>query len=153
MSRFCKVELTNRITMSETIHHTGIVTRISQEAVFVRITQRSACSGCHAQVMCSASEQKDKLIEIPDRSGLYAVDETVEIYGETRLGLEAVALAFVVPLILVVVAVALGLSLGWDESMSGLIGLLLLIPYYGLLYLLRDRLKKKFVFTIRKLNS
>ena len=139
--------------MNGTIHHTGRVERISPDTGFVRITQRSACSGCHAQAMCSASEQKDKIIEVPDRSGQFAVNEEVVLTGETRLGMEAVILAFVIPLVIVVAMVAIGFSLGWDESLSGLIGLLLLIPYYGLLYLLRDRLKRRFVFTLRKLNS
>lgn len=139
--------------MNGTIHHTGKVERISADTVFVRITQRSACSGCHAQAMCSASEQKDKIIEVPDRSGQFSVNEEVVLTGETRLGMEAVVLAFVIPLVIVVAMVAIGFSLGWDESLSGLIGLTLLIPYYGLLYLLRDRLKRRFVFTLRKLNS
>ena len=139
--------------MSETIHHTGIVTRISQEAVFVRITQRSACSGCHAKARCSASEQKEQIIEIPDRTGHYAVGERVEICGQIHLGMEAVVLAFVIPLILVVAGVVSGLSLGCDESASGLISLLTLVPYYGALYLFRNRLKRRFVFTLRKLNS
>ena len=153
MSRFCKVELTNGVTMSETIHHTGIVTRIDPATVFVRITQRSACSGCHAKAMCSVSEQKEQIIEIPDRSGDFSVGEEVEICGQTNLGMEAVAIAFVAPLILVVIGVAGGISLGLDESASGLISLLMLVPYYGALYLFRDRLKRRFVFTIRKLNS
>ena len=139
--------------MSETIHHTGVVTRISQEAVFVRITQRSACSGCHAQSLCSASEQKEQIIEIPDHTAQYAVGEKVEICGQINLGMEAVILAFVIPLILVVAGVAIGITLGCDESASGLISLLTLVPYYGVLYLFRDRLKRRFVFTIRKLNS
>ena len=139
--------------MNGTIHHTGRVERISSDTVFVRITQRSACSGCHAQAMCSASEQKDKIIEVPDRSSQFAVNEEVVLTGETRLGMEAVVLAFVIPLVIIVAMVAIGFSLAWSESLSGLIGLLLLIPYYGLLYLLRDRLKRRFVFTLRKLNS
>ena len=139
--------------MSETIHHTGIVTRINEEAVFVRIKQRSACSGCHAQSLCSASEQKEQIIDIPDHTGQYAVGEKVEICGQINLGMEAVILAFVFPLILVVAGVVVGLSLGCDESSSGLISLLTLVPYYGALYLFRDRLKKRFVFTVRKLNS
>ena len=100
--------------MSETIHHTGVVTRISQEAVFVRITQRSACSGCHAQSLCSASEQKEQIIEIPDHTGQYAVGEKVEICGQINLGMEAVILAFVIPLILVVAGVAIGITLGCE---------------------------------------
>lgn len=138
--------------MSESISHTGVVEKIENDIVFVRITQQSACSGCHAQSMCTASEKKDKIIEIPDRSGNFQVSEAVMICGQSTTGLLAVLLAFVIPLILVVAAIATGSALQWNETTSGLSGLLLLLPYYYLLYLNRDRLKRKFVFTLKKLN-
>ena len=68
--------------MSESINHTGFVEKIDGDTVFVRITQQSACSGCHAQSMCSASEKKDKIIEVPDRSGRFRVNEEVIICGQ-----------------------------------------------------------------------
>ncbi len=138
--------------MSESIDHSGVVEKIEGETVFVRITQRSACSGCHAQSICSASEQKDKIIEVTDRTGLFHVNEPVVICGQSSLGLQAVLLAFVLPLVIVVAAIAVGTGLRWDETTSGLTGLALLLPYYGLLYILRDKLKRRFIFTLKKLN-
>jgi sigma-E factor negative regulatory protein RseC len=41
-------------------------------------------------------------------------------------------------------------SLGMKEWLSGLISLAALIPYYFILYLYRDRLRKSFAFTVRK---
>jgi len=73
--------------MSESINHTGFVEKIDGDTVFVRITQQSACSGCHAQSMCSASEKKDKIIEVPDRSGRFRVNEEVIICGQNSMGL------------------------------------------------------------------
>ena len=138
--------------MSESINHTGFVEKIDGDTVFVRITQQSACSGCHAQSMCSASEKKDKIIEVPDRSGRFRVNEEVIICGQSSLGLQAVLLAFVFPLIIVFAAIVTGTSMQWEETTSGLTGLLLLVPYYCILYFLRDKLKKRFIFTLKKLN-
>ena len=45
-----------------------------------------------------------------------------------------------------------GTSMLWEETTSGLTGLLLLVPYYCILYFLRDKLKKRFIFTLKKLN-
>ena len=149
MPRFCNVEITN---MSESINHTGFVEKIDGDTVFVRITQQSACSGCHAQSMCSASEKKDKIIEVPDRSGRFHVNEEVQLCGQSSLGLQAVLLAFVFPLIIVFAAIVTGTSMQWEETTSGLTGLLLLVPYYCILYFLRDKLKKRFIFTLKKLN-
>ena len=138
--------------MSESISHNGIIEKIDGNAVFVRIIQQSACSGCHAQSMCSASEKKEKIIEVNDNSGKYHVNEEVTLCGQSSLGLQAVFLAFVLPLIVVVAAIVAGSCLQWDETTSGLTGLLLLVPYYSILYFLREKLKRKFIFTLKKLN-
>ena len=131
--------------MSESINHTGFVEKIDGDTVFVRITQQSACSGCHAQSMCSASEKKDKIIEVPDRSGRFRINEEVIICGQNSMGLQAV-------LVIVVGAIVIGTNLQWDETTSGLTGLSLLLPYYCILYLMRDKLKRRFIFTLKKLN-
>ncbi len=149
MPRFCNVEITN---MSESINHNGRIEKIEGNAIFVRIIQQSACSGCHAQGMCGASEKKEKIIEVNDNSGKYHVNEEVTICGQSSLGLQAVLLAFVLPVILVVAAIVAGNYLQWDETTSGLTGLLLLVPYYCILYFLREKLKRKFIFTLKKLN-
>ena len=60
--------------------------------------------------------------------------------------------AFVFPLIIVFAAIVTGTSMQWEETTSGLTGLLLLVPYYCILYFLRDQLKRRFIFTLKKLN-
>lgn len=149
MPEFCNVEITN---MSESIHHRGIIERIEGDIVYVRIVQQSACAGCHAQAMCSAADRKDKIIEVPDRSGTFRIGEEVSIEGRSSMGLQAVFLAFVVPLILILGAIVMGTQWQWGETASGLTGLILLFVYYGILYLLRDKLKRRFIFTLKKLN-
>ena len=149
MPWFCNVEITN---MSESINHNGRIEKIEGNAIFVRIIQQSACSGCHAKGMCGASEQKEKIIEVTDYFGKYHENEEVIICGQSSLGLLAVLLAFVLPILLVVAAIVAGNYLQWSETTSGLTGLLLLVPYYCILYFLRDKLKRKFIFTLKKLN-
>lgn len=150
MPWFCNVEITN---MSESINHNGRIEKIEGDTIFVRIIQQSACSGCHAKGMCSASDQKEKVIEVNDpNSDRFHINEEVTLCGQSSLGLQAVLLAFVFPLIIVVAAIVAGNYLQWDETTSGLTGLLLLVPYYCILYFLREKLKRKFIFTLKKLN-
>ena len=150
MPWFCNVEITN---MSESINHNGRIEKIEGDTIFVRIIQQSACSGCHAKGMCSASDQKEKVIEVNDpNSDRFHINEEVTLCGQSSLGLQAVLLAFVLPLIIVVAAIVAGTYLQWDETTSGLTGLLLLVPYYSILYFLREKLKRKFIFTLKKLN-
>ncbi len=139
--------------MSENISHNGRIERIEDGKIFVRIVQRSACSGCHAKGMCSVADSKEKIIETSDTNpGRFQVGEEVALCGESSLGMQAVLLAFVFPMVVVISAVAVGSCLGWSEEATGLIGLLLLVPYYCILYFFRERLKRKFIFTLKKLN-
>ena len=63
--------------MSESINHTGFVEKIDGDTVFVRITQQSACSGCHAQSMCSASEKKDKIILATVKGDIHDIGKNI----------------------------------------------------------------------------
>ena len=144
MPWFCNVEITN---MSESINHNGRIEKIEGDTIFVRIIQQSACSGCHAKGMCSASDQKEKVIEVNDpNSDRFHINEEVTLCGQSSLGLQAVLLAFVFPLIIVVAAIVAGNYLQWDETTSGLTGLLLLVPYYCIIYFLREKLKKIHIY-------
>lgn len=138
--------------MGKTIEHSGTIERIEGNTLFVRVEQESACAGCHAKGLCSAGERKEKIIEVTtDNPNAYQVNEKVMVCAELSLGLQAVLLAFVFPLIIVVAAILSGTYLHWSESTSGTIGLLMLVPYYVILYYFRERIKKKFVFTLKKL--
>ncbi len=139
--------------MKDTINHSGTIERIEGDTVFVKIVQQSACAGCHAKSMCMAADSKDKIIEVTDRSGSFQVNEQVIIQGETSMGLQAVFLAFVLPLLLIVFIIVFGTDQQWNESISALSALVLLAVYYIILYLFRDKLKKKFVFTLNKTKN
>ena len=128
----------------------GIIEKIDGNLISVKIVLQSACSGCHAKSMCTASDSKEKIIEVTDYSGKFNVNDTVIVCGESSLGLQAVLFAFVTPLIIIVLTIALGTNLQLAETESALLGLFAVVPYYGILYMCRNKLKKKFVFTLKK---
>jgi sigma-E factor negative regulatory protein RseC len=138
--------------MNETVQHTGVIEKIEPPVVFVRIVQQSACSECHANSFCPASARKIKTVEVEDHTGSFLTNEEVLVCGRSAMGMQAVALAFVLPLLIMTVTLAAGIKLTGNELISGLSGLLVLLPYYGLIYLMRDKLKKKFVFTLSKIK-
>lgn len=138
--------------MDESIQHRGKIEKIENGTVYVHIIQQSACSGCHAKGICSAADMKVKTIEIPDTSGSWQVGEDVEICGKASMGMRAVVMAFVLPLLLIVAAIVVGANVGWTDSFSSSVALIVLVVYYLIMYLLRGKLKKEFVFTLKKLN-
>jgi len=137
--------------MNKGIQHTGIIEKIEHPRIYVRIVQQSACSECHARSVCSSSDSKTKLIEIEDNSGKFEINEEVLICGQYSTGMYAVWLAFVLPLFLLVTVSVTGTKLSGNEITGGLAGLFILIPYYFIIYLMRDKMKNKFIFTLSKI--
>ena len=133
------------------IRHSGIVEQVAGNRAVVRIGQTSACAGCHAAKMCMASEHKDKRIEGVLLEPVQAGDE-VEVQVRETLGWLAVLLAYIVPFILLVAAVAGFNKLGWSEAQAGTAALVSVAVYYVILRLFRNKLQRTFTFEIRKIN-
>ena len=89
--------------MAEQISHEGIVVRADSSVrpmrVTVQITQKAACSACKAKSMCTASETMVKEVEAEAMEPMQ-VGDAVEVMVRKQLGWKAVALAFVLPFLL-----------------------------------------------------
>jgi len=135
----------------EAIEHQGIVESIHEKTLRIRIEQSSACSSCDARKICSSADKQDKWIDIPFFSGEYKVGQSVMVTGQSSLGLQAVVLAYLFPLILMIAALAI--SYLWlfpgNDGISALIALSVTILYYLSLYPFRKKLQSRFVFTVR----
>ena len=131
----------------ETILHEGIVESIGAKSCLVRILQASACSSCSARQLCRSSESKEKVIEVKGHYPTLQVGDNVTLIGSVRQGLRASVLAYVIPLIIMLVALFVGTRLGGD-GIGAIAALLFLAIYYGILFLFRDKLDKQFSFKI-----
>ena len=63
-------------------------------------------------------------------------------------GNKAAVLAYLIPIILLLAVLFVCLGLGVDEGLSALLSIVALVPYYIVLYLKRDQLKKRFDYII-----
>ena len=131
----------------ETIKHEGIVESIEAGNCQVRILQASACSSCEARRLCRSSENKEKLIEVRGHYPTLHVGDKVTLTGSVHQGLRASLLAYIVPLVLMLIALYAGIRLSGEDT-GAVAALLVLALYYGGLYLMRNRLGKEFEFEI-----
>jgi sigma-E factor negative regulatory protein RseC len=136
--------------MNERIEHDGIISRLDEGKAWVTIVQSSACAGCHTQSMCQISGQKEKTIEIPCIDDSFHAGDQVLIIGSSSLGLQAVFYAFAIPLVLIVFMLIISFLYFNSETFAALVTIVVLVAYYFVLYMLRDKLKRKFVFRIKK---
>lgn len=137
----------------EMIEHEGTIASIKGYQHTIRVTQRTACSECHAKHACIAADTKVKTVDVIDTSGQFKLNERVVLLGKTSIGYRAVLWAFMLPLILLIAVVVLSVSV-WNlgELNAALVALATLVPYYALLYMLRHKMGKRLAFTIKKLN-
>lgn len=134
------------------VEQKGIVIKKQENKVVVKIEQKSTCSSCHARGACTSLDKKDKEIEIKSKdTANYNIGDEVIITISTKLGMKAVLIAFVLPLILIVLALFLSIKLfTLSQSLSALISLVVLSAYYFFLYKQNLFLSKQFNFTIKE---
>lgn len=137
--------------LEDAIRHNGIVERVDGEMAIVRIAQTSACAACHAAKMCMASESREKRIEAHMTEPLQVGDE-VEVLVREQAGWLAVFLAYIIPFVLLVAAVAGFDKMGWSEVKSGTAALVSVGVYYVVLRMFRDKLQRKFTFWVRRIQ-
>ncbi|OQA00117.1 MAG: SoxR reducing system protein RseC [Bacteroidetes bacterium ADurb.Bin408] len=134
---------------SNTIAHKGTVVKSDENTIYVAIKAESACGSCHAKGFCDMGNAGEKIIEVK-RTGTasYNPGEEVNVVMTESLGITAVLLAYVYPFIILFTVLILSLALLKNELFSGLLSIAVLVPYYFILYMRRDKLKKAFSFRI-----
>ena len=134
---------------AETISHEGIVTKITDDELEIKILAQSACAACHAKSACGMGEQAEKILTVPrPKERDFALNQKVNVRIAIGQGNKAAVLAYLIPIVLLLAVLFTCLGLGLGEGLSALISIVALVPYYIGLYLRRDKLKKKFEYTI-----
>ena len=133
----------------DTIKHSGIIKDINSKQYYISIIAQSACAACHAKGVCNVSELQQEIVEVPrEQTDNYKIGDKVEILMEKSLGPKAVMLGYFFPFLLLLVTLIITLSFMKNQGIAGLISIAILVPYYFILYTLRERLKNKFKFRI-----
>lgn len=132
------------------VRHEGVVSRVSNHSVMVSLKGNLHCDACNARAACGISDSDSKEIEINNPSQALKLNENVEVFLKKELGLKAVFWAYVFPFVLLF-AVLLVASTLFDEWIAGLLSIGVLVPYYLMLYALRNSFKNTFEVSLSKL--
>ena len=131
----------------------GVVVSVTPEKVSVRIIARSACGSCTAKSLCGAGDIAEKIIEVKKPSGQYKVGEQVVVSMSNGLGARATLFGYLFPFVLLIVSLITLDSLGVAELTNGLFSIGVLVPYFFVLWVLRKKFEKRFVFGIQSMNE
>ena len=134
---------------NNTISHEGIVNRITEDELEIKILAQSACAACHAKSACGMGEQAEKILTVPrPKDKEFTLNQKVNVRMAIGQGNKAAVLAYLIPIVLLLAVLFVCLGLGMGEGLSALISIVSIIPYYIVLYLKRYKLQKRFEYSI-----
>lgn len=133
------------------ISHTGTIVGITPEYTTVEIIAQSACAACHARGMCGVADESQKIIMVPtDPYAGYKVGDEVFVMLKRSMGMKAVWISYVIPLLILMILILSLSSVTVHEVYAGLAAIGGVALYYLVIYLFRDKLAKDFVFYIKE---
>lgn len=136
---------------NKTIDHEGVVKSITPTVISVEILNKSMCAACHAKSACTMSDMSIKTINVPNRHDRsYEVGEEVLVVMKKTLGLRAVWISYVIPLIILMILLLSLPYLNFSELGAGLVAVLGLCIYYLGVFLFKEKLAREFTFAIEK---
>ena len=136
--------------MKKEIYHDGKIIEITPEFTSVEIISSSACSQCHAKGLCGFSDEESKVVMVPTSPYTERkVGDTVTLALKQTMGLKAVWISYVIPLIILMILVLSLSSVIDNEVWTGLAAIGGVALYYLVIWLLQDKLKNEFVFYIK----
>ncbi len=133
------------------IAHTGRIIDINPDFTSVEIISSSACSACHAKGLCGMSEEQEKVIMLPtDPYTVYSVGDEVKVYTKMTMGLKAVWISYVIPLLILMILILSLSTVVGNEFLRGGIAIAGVGIYYFFIWLFRNRLSDQFEFYIKQ---
>ena len=133
------------------ISHTGTIVGITPEYTTVEIIAQSACAACHARGMCGVADESQKIIMVPtDPYAGYKVGDEVFVMLKRSMGMKAVWISYVIPLLILMILILTLSAVKLHEALVALVSVCAVAVYYLVIYLMKDRLAKDFVFYLKE---
>lgn len=129
-----------------------MVKEVTDTSLVVSIINQSACSTCHANGACSVADVQEKEIDILPNGKQYKPGDEITVLLKESQGFQALFYGYVLPFLLVLITLIITSAVTNNEFLAGLLSLGILIPYYIILYFLRDNLKKVFKFEVEEIS-
>ena len=136
---------------ADSIEHKGVVKEVRPGMVRVEILSESACSSCRAKGVCSMSESALKMIDVKTFDTEFTAGQQVVVILKKAAGLKALFLGYLLPFLSLSTTLFIVYAVTKREDLAGIAAVAALIPYYLVLFLLRNKLQGQFIFSLRKI--
>lgn len=134
------------------IVHDGFIKRIDGDVLCVSIIAKSGCASCQLKGNCNLSDMEEKEIYAEKNRSDYFVGQQVRIRMKESAGLKAVFFAYILPFLFMLAVMIVTSAITPDEGIIGIAAIVSLIPYYIVLYLFKNKIKKNFKYAVEPLK-
>ncbi len=138
------------VNSSGCVQQMGIIDNIIEGKALVKLDAVSACSSCQTKSACSMFKDPQKTILVDLESENYDIGEAVVVSIEKQMAIKAMLMAYFLPAVLFLTTMVVLNYLQIHELMIAGISILIMVPYYSILYINKEILKKTFNFKLRK---
>jgi sigma-E factor negative regulatory protein RseC len=140
----------SKLSNTDVYIHSGIISKISGKGLIVSLDENVHCESCRAKGTCGISDSASKEVEISFPGDSFKLNEHVNVVLKKGLGLKAVFWAYIFPFLLMLTTLLIATPF-LIEWVAGLLSLLILVPYYTMLYVMQNVFKKTFKISILKI--
>ena len=131
------------------IFQPGIIASVAENKITVTVRCKSSCMHCQVKSNCAMADTRLKNITIPvEDTSCWRPGQKVMLALDEHLGWIAVFWGYILPLFLVFGVLFISLAFTADETLSGLLSLGILLPYYLMLAAFRKKLSNRFKIRI-----
>jgi len=132
------------------VTHPGIIKKVESNKIEVTIMVTSGCASCEIKGACTVSDVEEKSVMVSvENADQFKIGQSITIEMKQSLGTWAVLLGYVFPFIVLFVGLIIFINIGLDQGLAGILALSLLLPYYLIIYSLRNYLGSRFNYSIR----
>jgi sigma-E factor negative regulatory protein RseC len=133
--------------------HFGLIRSISDGIIEVGVEAPIACSSCEVSSSCGLADHAEKIIHVKSDRSSFDVGEKVALTYEETLSSKALLLVYVLPIVVIILAIIVANSFTDNELIIGLSALLSLLPYFLLFKLFSKSINRVFSFSILKMEE
>jgi len=138
------------LQQKEVIEHEAIVREIKDSVIIADFISKSACVSCQVKGMCSTSDIQQKTLEVVrPKEQNFEIGEKIIVYINQSLGIRALFFGYLLPFLIIMATLIITLSITNKEGFSALISLLILLPYYLILYLNKEKISQRYKFFVK----
>lgn len=137
---------------NQILHFGKIIERNAEKGyIKLKIKDSHDCESCPAINLCNHLSLEDNVIIISTEVD-FEIGEQVKVIATEVIQRKAIMLAVAYPCIILVLTMTLTYILTMNESIAAIAGLLLMITFFIVLYLIRNKIAREFKFEIIRIK-